>query len=363
MSRDTSVRELDASADPRWDAYVADHPEGVVFHRSTWLRVLQREYGQQPLALGLEGRDGRLRGILPLMRTRGLPLGLGGRSSGGERVSSLPRTPIAGPLGDDPACAAALVRAALERVPDGAQLQLKLSEPSLEAIAEIQGHPWRLNFTVELPDDPDEIRFGTASKHKRVVSLCRRALEHGLTVREAESPADVRAWYRLYLETMRHHVVPPRGWRVFAAMWAELRPHGMLQLLLAEHGGRLIGGNLLVTDGKTAFYLFNGARRDSLGLGTNDLLQYDAIHRLCATGHRCYDLGEVVEGHEGLARFKRKWGADERRLHRYYAPAPASPPDPGDAEQGVILELGHRLWRHLPLRATAAIGTALYRYL
>ena len=364
MSTDPAlrVRELDASADARWDEYVARHPDGVVFHRGPWLRVLELEYGQRAVGLAVEDAAGRLRGVLPVMRTRGLPAGVG-RASGGERLSSLPRTPVAGPLADDRSSLTALVRAALERRPPRAQLQLKLAGPSLDGLApELRGHPWRLNFSLDLPDRPEEIRFATPRDTKRLTAVCRRAVERGTRVREAHSRDDLRRWYRTYLETMRHHAVPPRRWRAFAAMWDELRPRGMIQLLVAEHDGRMVGGNVLLTDGRTAFYVFNGARRADLHLRTNDLLHYEAIHRLAASGHRRYDLGEVVEGHAGLARFKRKWGATEERLHRYYAPPPAAPPDPGDSE-GPVSELARSLWRRLPLSATAAAGTAVYRYL
>lgn len=353
---------MDPRSDPRWDEYAARHPDGVVFHRSAWLRALEREYGQAPAALAVEDDSGGLRGILPLMRTRGLPAGLGG-GSGGERLSSLPRTPVAGPLADDREALEALVRAAVERVAGGVQLQLKVAAPYLDGVTpELRGYPWRLNFVVDLPERPEEIQFGRARDSRRLAGICRRAIEEGLAVREAESLEEVAAWYRMYLETMRHHAVPPRRWRLFAAIWEELRPQSLAQLLVAEHRGRMVGGNLLLTDGRTAFYVFNGARRSQLDLRTNDVLHYEAIHRLCASGHSRYDLGEVVEGHEGLARYKRKWGASEERLHRYYAPAPAEAPDPGDSS-GRVKEAAEAVWRRLPLRATAAIGSAVYRYL
>jgi len=61
-------------------------------------------------------------------------------------------------------------------------------------------------------------------------------------------------------------------------------------------------------------------RRSALTLRPNDLLQFRAITDACAKGRRRYDLGEVTEHDEGLAAFKRKWGAQGRRLERYEYP-------------------------------------------
>ena len=355
-------RVVDPITDPRWEAYAARHPDSVVFHRAAWLRVLGREYGRRPFGLVVEDDGGELRGALPLLETRGLPLGLGSTLSA-RRLSSLPRTPLAGPLADGDAAMARLVSEALALVPAGTSLQLKVAGPSLDAVPGLTGRPWRLSYAVDLPEHVDDLRFGRSRHNNRLRGAVRRALSGGLTLRRAASWQDLRRWYRVYLETMRAHGVPPRRWRLFAAIWAELVPFGMADLLLVERDGELLAGNVLVTDGRTVFFLFNGADRSRLHEGANDVLQLEAITRLTATGHRRYDLGEVVEGDEGLARFKRKWGAQPTRLHRYYAPAPTDPPEPGGGVAGALHDAATRAWARAPLSLTAAAGTAVYRFL
>ena len=151
-----AVREIDPFGDPRWDAYVAAHADGVVYHGAGWLRALQREYGRAPVALALEGGDGALHGVLALMATSGLPLGRGGALAG-RRLASLPRTPVAGPLADDRDGLALLVGAARERLAPGARLQLKVAEPRLDGIdPELDGRPWRLSYSRTLPGPGEE---------------------------------------------------------------------------------------------------------------------------------------------------------------------------------------------------------------
>lgn len=355
--------EIDPSADARWDAYVSANADGLVYHTSAWLRVLQREYRQQATALALEDTAGRLRGVLPLMATKGLPLALGG-SLAARRLSSLPRTPLAGPLADDRDGLALLVRGAVQRIPPGARLQLKPAEADLDGLMDqVVGYPWRLTYILELPDSPDQLRFGNSRNNSRIRSGINQAVRKGIVVRQADSITDVRVWYRLYLETMRHHAVPARPLRLFEAMWEELRPRGMMRLLVAERERKIIGGSILLMFGSTVFYAFNGVMRSVLPSRPNDLLQWHAIHDACAAGYSRYDLGEVTEGEQGLAHFKKKWATEVRWLQRYSCPPPTQQHDVGESKPGPLVGLIKRGWRAVPLPATAAAGRLVYRYL
>src|ERR1035438_3176067 len=94
--------ELDYRNDPRWDRFVASHSDALIYHHSSWLITLEEEYGQKCVSLACANADGQLLAILPLFLTRGLPFAIG-RHSTHRRLSSLPRTPVAGVLSIDPA--------------------------------------------------------------------------------------------------------------------------------------------------------------------------------------------------------------------------------------------------------------------
>lgn len=357
------LSEINPSADERWDAYVSAHTEGLVYHTSAWMRVLQREYDQPAIGLVLEDAAGSLEGVLPLMATKGVPLGLGG-SLAERRLSSLPRTPVAGPLANDRDGLAVLVRGAVERTPPGARLQLKPAAAHLDGLVdEVVGHPWRITYLLQLPDLPEQVRFGKSRRNARVRSGINQAVREGVVVRRADSIAEVRTWYRLYLGTMRHHAVPPRPLRLFEAMWHELRPQGMMRLLLAKRGQDVLGGSILLMFGSTVFYAFNGVMRSALFRRPNDLLQWQAISDACTDGYRTYDLGEVAEGNEGLAHFKSRWSSRTQRLQRYSYPALPQPQEGRDGEHGRWTGLIERGWRAAPLKATAVAGRLIYRYL
>ncbi len=356
------VEEVDPTAGGPWDDYVSSHPGALVYHHSGWLQALHREYGQKPIGLVLLDRTGAVHGVLPLMKTRGLPLpGFAGVA--GRRLSSLPRTPVAGPVADDRGGVMALIEAAAARRTPGTQLQLKPAGPDLEGEAGIVGHPWRMTYVLELPEHPEDLRFGPAANHRRIKRAVTKARREGVRMREAETPEDLRAWYRLYLETMRHHFVPARPFRLFEAMWDTMRPQGTMRLLLAEHDGGLVTGGVYLMLGSTVFYAFNGSHRSALGARPHELMHWEAIHDAGARGFRYYDFGEVVEHHAGLARFKAKWGAEPRRLHRYYVPPLDQAPDPGDPRFRVAGGSATRAWSGLPLWFTELAGDLTYRFL
>jgi CelD/BcsL family acetyltransferase involved in cellulose biosynthesis len=363
------VVEVDARTDPRWEAFVAAHPGGLVYHHPLWLQVLEHEYGRKPICLACEDTLGHIRGVLPLLTTGGLPFKRGGELTG-RRLASLPRTPVAGPLAVDGDATAALVRAAVAYVEREGEmrLQLKVWSNDLDgAIPGLVGIPWRLSYVLQLPGRSEELRFGNSRNHSAIKRAVNKAARMGVEVRQAESEDQLRAWYELYLGTMRWHAVPPRPYRFFKVCWDLLRPHGLIRLLLAEQHeaghSKLLAGSIFFMFGQTVFYAFNGRRPEDLGLRPNDAIHWRAIHDARSEGYSRFDFGEVVESQHGLAEFKSKWGTEPRRLYRYYYPAPVDlEPDSLEA-QGAMRHLANAVWKRLPLRVTSLLGDWIYSYL
>src|SRR5260370_4236021 len=163
---------------------------------------------------------------------------------------------------------------------------------------------------------------------------------------------------------MRTHLIPPRSFRLFDAMWSVLRPRGLMRLLVAEHRRGLIAGSIYLTFGATAFYAFNGSRRSELRLRPNDIIHWRAIEDFRREGFRYYDLGEVATGNLGLADFKTKWGSEEIQLCRYYHPRPAvTAPQEKPATPSSARRLVGAGWRLVPLRGAGALCEPSFKVL
>jgi hypothetical protein len=354
------VIEIDPQVDPRWRAFVAAHPDGLIYHHPAWLQVIEQAYRYEPINLAYEDTSGQLLGILPLFRTRGLVTG--------RTLSSLPHTPVAGILAQSDKVAAALVRAAVERVraDSGTRLQLKMPSAVLNGLVDdVVGVPWEETYVLELPQRTEELRFGNSRNRGRIKWAINKAAKLGVQVRPAESERELRAWFQLYLETMRWHHIPPRPYRFFQAAWEIMRPPGLMRLLLAEQHeagqSRLLAGSLFLMFGRSVFYAFNGRRREDLSFRPNDILQWQAIHDACEDNFRCYDFGEVEENQSGLAEFKSKWGAERRRMYRYYYPAPSELGSVVLKSNGYARRITNAAWERLPLKMTAVMGEWLHR--
>jgi len=381
------IIEVDFRKDSRWEQFVSAHPDALIYHHPGWLSALESEYGQKCVSLACTDEIGQLRAVLPLLHTKGLPIRFGPVESG-RRLSSLPRTPFAGPLALDERAETAIVRHAVEMVRSepGIQLEIKTRTPNLhESIERLACVPWRPTFVEELPpviegkdweafwenlriprscvtcEGCRKLRFGNAKRQHRVNWAVNKARKLGLRVREADSEHQLADWYQLYLLTMRHNAVPPRPYRLFQSLWSSLKPSGMMRLLVAEleraGGTKIVAGSVLLQFGQTVFYAFTGCAPDDWGLHPHDLLQIEAIRDACRSGFRWYDFGEVAEEHEALAQFKTKWGGGPQPLYRYYCPAPT---DQNSREPAKVTQSVRKVWRHLPPKATVFLGDLIY---
>ncbi len=329
---------------------------------------MMAENGREPFALACEDGAGNVLGMMPLLSTRGLPINLGEHIVR-RRLSSLPRTPVAGPLSTSCEATRALVQAAIELARDaGMTFQMKTPGSDLEGSVDgLQGAPWKPKLVVSLPRGGTGLRFGNARQHGRVMYGVNKARKLGVRVRWSDTEEELRSWYQLYLDTMRWHASLSRPYRFFQSLWRSLHPCGLMRLLVAcrEVGGarQLLAGCVYLISGRGYYCWLNGRRRDQLHLCPNDAIHWEGISTAWKEGFEWYDFGEVEEDQKGLIAFKSKWGAEPTRSYRYYFPAPKGLRAPAPESNTCSRLLLKRLWRRVPLPLTELAGDWACRYL
>jgi serine/alanine adding enzyme len=362
-SQAASVSTLDPTYDRRWDAYVEGHPEASVYHLGAWATILRRAYGFKPLYRALERSDGTLAGVLPMMNTRG-PLT-------GRRLRSLPVVPPpSGPIADSEGDLARLIELGCDSVREqrasvwtfqSRQAGLEEATPGLR----ITKH--KTSWIAPLPSDSDELRAQYRRSSKNLHRSISKSEKAGLVTREGIGRDDLRAFYRLYLETMRDHRALPRPLRQMALDQHLLRPRGASRLFVVEHDGEVIAGGLFHVFNGTVELLYNGSRRDTLGLRPNHALYWYVMQWAIERGLKRFDFGDAPP-ESSLGKFKSQWGSEPGAEFSYtYSPdAGETRADAarraggqvgGEGDEGLVA----RVWKNAPLIATRVAGTIAYR--
>jgi hypothetical protein len=350
------------------ECYIEKNPETHFFCHPLWLKALENEFGREATILVCYDSTEKIKGVLPIMPTIGLPFKRK-QPITGRRLSSLPRTPLSGFLFDDKNIRQLLLRVAIERTSTlkNTFLQLKSYSPELnENIAALKKFNWRPSFYLDLPDCPSKIRFGDKKRHHKVKWAVNKAISFGINIREAENEKDLKEWYKLYLETVRWHMVTARPLRFFKFLFENLVPKGMMKLLLAEYkdtnANKIIAGSIFFSYNDTVFYSFNGRNKAGLTYHANDLIQWQAIHNACERDFTFYDMGEVSGCNDTLAQFKSKWGCESKQIyHYYYCQNNQIKCDNLDVKGGG--NLLRSVWRKLPPKVTQEIGILTNRFL
>lgn len=352
----------------KWESYVERHPEAHIYDHPLWFKALESEYNREGCVLASLDKYDNINGVLPLLPTIGLPLKLGELVTT-RRYSSLPRTPLGGLITDNEQARAALLDEAIRRVDSRGKTFLQLKSYSSRINSnnnKIEMVPWRSSYYVELPEDPSQIRFGNKKQHHRIKWAVNKAQKIGIKVRKASSEEDIKKWYKLYLRTMRWHVVAVRPYRFFKFLWENLQPKGLMTVLLAEvdneEGTQLLSGSIFLHFNKIFFYSYNGRCQEGLVCHANDLIQWEAIHLAAEMGYTSYDMGEVANNNESLAHFKTKWGCCAKPVYHYYYPL-GDEMKKKEIDISEDVKLRKLIWRKVPLYVTQQWGILTNRFL
>jgi len=310
MAGEISV--IDPRTCPDWDAFVESHPDATVFHTSGWARVLLDTYDYRPLYHVRRDESGAIRSGVALM-------GVEGRLTT-RRLVGLPFSDLCPPLLEATGESAGLLAALKSEAADAGASHVELRGPGAVPLdsAGFSGGQAFYQHIIPIAASAEETAKGFHSSARRAI---RKAEREGLSVREASSLDDMREFYRLTVLTRKKHGLLPQPWRFFANIHKHMIATGAGHLLLADFEGRPVAGDLLLRFRDQMVYKFNASDPQFLHLRPNNVLLWQAIQLSASLGCRSLDLGRCDTDNEGLRRFKRLWGSDEKTL-RYYSHAP-----------------------------------------
>jgi CelD/BcsL family acetyltransferase involved in cellulose biosynthesis len=274
----------------------------------------------------------------------------------GERILSLPFSDYCDPLVEDLATWEALVAPLLAR---GAPVRLRclrnpipLQDPRFAPVKRAMWHG------VDLARDEAELWAGLGGSARQNV---RRALRHGVVVREGRALEDVRLFHRLHarLRKAKYRMLAQPA-AFFDQLLELFGPEG-LTVLIAEVAGEPVAALLLLQWQDTLYYKFNASTDQHLR--PNDLLMWEAMRLGRRQGATLLDLGISDLDQPGLLRYKSKFATEAKEVV-FLQSMPEARPDPVHDQASQMLGRLTRLLTEplVPDEITEAGGAELYRF-
>ncbi len=302
----------------QWDTFVSTHPQGHSMQSWGWGEV-KAASGWSPVYVALYDEEERMQAAaLVLCRTAPhLPLRAG-------HLAYIPKGPVLDWQNLQVCQAFFLQLHAFLRRRGALALRLELGQEAetpeaalvLERLNQYQPQPVRTvqplrTILLDLAPSEETLLAQMKEKWRYNIRLARRK---GVTIREAESLADVRAWYALLQTTSARDHFGVHIQSYYERVWSLFAPRQQASLLLAEYEGQLLAGIFVSVFGSESIYLYGASSNEQRQLMPNYLLQWEAILRAKQRGAARYDFWGIPdteseeEAMAGVYRFKRGWG-------------------------------------------------------
>jgi FemAB-related protein (PEP-CTERM system-associated) len=329
-----------------WRTYVESHPEGTYYHLPGWQAVLKESLGHKPYYIFAKNEEGRLCGVLPLFHIKS--------ALTGSRLVSLPFANACGPIADSKDTIEALVNRAKSLCDElnCRYLEIRMARP-LSLGLEV--NDYFFNHVIQL-SEPQVMWKRIDHRARGAVSKARKS---GVVVNIDGSIKGVETFYYLNLRTKTRLGVPAHPIGFFKAMSKHM--NGYFSLYLAEVQGKVISGGIIISFNGVASASYKASDDNYLQFNPNDAVTWQQMEDACKKGYRCFDFGKTGPDNIGLARFKRKYGAEEKNLYYYYYPK--TPHLVSSDRKGPKYRIFTGLWKRLPLPLLRVLGPVAFRQL
>ncbi len=347
------LRDDEAAA---WDAFVAAHPAGNIYHTLSWRAVTQEAFGHQPYYLRALDRSAAICGVLPLFLVQGVF---------GRRLVSVPMRDRGGLLAGDPASGAALLRSAvsLTRELGCKYLELRSLEPIDPGLAGEYNLRIENNWVTTRVDlSPGATKLWKALDRDAVRWAINKAKKRGIRVAEDASERGMEIFYKMFSRTRTSMGIPPFPRNLFSAIWKHMIAPGRGSLLLVYDGDRPISGLVSFFSKDSFIPAYAAPQREWRKLYPSESAFWHAIEWASRNGFRWLDFGADSIRQEGLLFFKKKWGGVQQPMcYAYFLNGIKSPPDLDSSSP--VYSFARTAWKAFPLPVSERLGSWVTRQL
>lgn len=335
----------DQALSARWDAFVLAHPQATFFHRSGWLRVIERVFGHRGFFLYAE-RDGAIEGVLPLAEVKSRLFG--------HSVASLPFAVYGGvaALNDE---AGAALEAEAEKIARGQgaeHLEYRNLGPTRHA--DWPRQDLYVTFRKEILPDEEANMLAIPRKQRAMV---RKGIKNEL---KAEIDAGVDRFFDLYADNVHRHGTPAMPKKYFQALLDEFGADAEV-LTVTGPDGRPLSTVLSFYFRDEVLPYYAGDDEAARDLAANDFKYWELMRRACARGLKVFDYGRSKQG-TGPYAFKKNWGFEPQPLsyeYRLFKRDAIPQNNPNNPKYQLMI----KAWRKLPIGVANWLGPFIVKNL
>lgn len=339
---------VDPRTDSLWHTLVDQVPSSV-FHSPSWIHVLTETYGWEAAAYVVLDDQGRPLAGIPFCRIGDI---LGGRTV------ALPFSDYCDPLVKEAHHWRLLTdRLLTEQCPLIVRClhnRLPVADERFTLVKKAKWHG------LDLRPELDALWRGMHDSTHRAI---KKAQREGVAVRVAQSEQELRIFFEMHLKVRKYkHSLLAQPFSFFQKIWRHFVEAQSGFILLALYQGKIVAGDFFLVWKDTLYYKFNASTLEDLSHRPNDLLIWEGIQHAKTRGLTFLDFGLCDWEQEGLARYKRKFGAEEKTIS-YLRYAPDGLPTPVEKELRDLLSQLTDLFtdRMVPDLVTERAGEDLYR--
>lgn len=342
-ARDLTVQPLSDSDIDRWDAFVADHPEGTFFHRAGWQNVIRTTFGHRP-RYAYASRDDEICGVLPLVHVKNVMFG--------NRLVSTPFCMQGGPLARDDAA-----RRALNDYAVGLARELRVD--FIEYRSETPGNPdWACKddlyyvFRREIDSSEDANLKAIPRKQRAVV---RKAIKANALHDEIDDGPD--RFYAVYAASVRNLGTP-----VFPKTYCDNLKTAFGEdceyLVIVDDSGAPVSSVMQFYFRDQVLPYYGGGLPEARNSGAYSYMYWRSTCRAAERGMRIFDFGRSKKD-TGAFAFKKNWGFEPQPLrYEYWLRDGVPMPDvnPLNPKYHLMVET----WKRLPLPIANLVGPPIF---
>ena len=329
----------------RWDAFVFAHPQATFFHRSGWLRVIERVFGHRGCFLYAE-RDGAIEGVLPLVEVKSRLFG--------HAVTSLPFAVYGGVVALNAEAAAAL-EAEAEKIARGQGAEhLEYRNLGETRHADWPRQDLYVTFRKEILADEEANMLAIPRKQRAMV---RKGIKNEL---KAEIDSGVDRFFDLYADNVHRHGTPAMPKKYFQALQDEFGADAEVLTVTAPDGKPLSTVLTFYFRDEVLPY-YAGDDEAARELAANDFKYWELRRRACARGLKVFDYGRSKQG-TGPYAFKKNWGFEPQPLsyeYRLFKRDAIPQNNPNNPKYQLMI----KAWRKLPIGVANWLGPFIVKNL